>query len=102
MENSFKELNERIKQNWEKHGTLEWAILGLNSEAGEVADILIKEKYFDQDPSGLVDELGDCLHYLLAICHLTGISWESVIEANLQKSKDRYPDGWNKNPIKLR
>jgi NTP pyrophosphatase (non-canonical NTP hydrolase) len=72
---------------------LQWAILGLAAEAGEVAGVI--EKWLRKDDSvgipkqGLLDEIGDVIWYATEICNQTGITLDEVIEHNISKINER-------------
>jgi len=72
---------------------LDYLIHGLTSEAGEVAG---KRKKFLRDHTemnafvgDLESELGDVLWYVAQLCEITGLSMETVMEANIAKLEDR-------------
>ena len=78
---------------------LEYPVLGLASEAGEVAGELkrlIRSGPLDR-PEGalesLLDELGDVLWYCAAVCRELGTSLSAVAERNLAKLGDRARRG---------
>lgn len=70
--------------------------MGLNGEAGEVVDLLKKFVFHGHkfDKEGLVKELGDVLWYVALICDSLGIPMEEVMEKNIKKLKERYPEGF--------
>lgn len=73
-----------------------WNAIGLAGEAGEVAE-LIKKGIFHQhglDRDKLAKELGDCMWYIAAICTKTGLDLGEIMQANIDKLKLRYPDGY--------
>ncbi|KON34684.1 hypothetical protein AC477_00115 [miscellaneous Crenarchaeota group-1 archaeon SG8-32-1] len=77
-----------------KGNNLVYPILGLNGEAGEVAEKLKKlirdEHYADADFVKSIDkELGDVLWYIAAICSELGISMNGVAHRNIRKLEDR-------------
>jgi NTP pyrophosphatase (non-canonical NTP hydrolase) len=75
---------------------LVWNALGLAGEAGEVADT-IKKAVFHQHGvtrSVLMKELGDVLWYVAALCTKLDISMEHVMEQNIAKLRERYPEGY--------
>lgn len=78
---------------------LTYCALGLNGEAGEVADKLKKiqrDKGFviqGNDREALKAELGDCLWYLAICAYELGLTLENVAESNIAKLKDRMARG---------
>lgn len=72
-------------------------LMGLNGEAGEAIDILKKHLYqgHELDYEHLVKELGDVAWYLTISAHAIGVSLETVLALNVDKLKDRYPDGFD-------
>lgn len=71
--------------------------LGLVCEAGEAGDIIKKVVYHghDLDEQELKKELGDVLWYLSNICNVLGYSLEDIAKMNMEKLKERYPNGFN-------
>lgn len=76
-----------------KEEVMHWAI-GLGEECGEALSV-IKHKYYagSYDPIDLVEELGDLLWYLAALCTASGFNFEDVAAFNLAKMDFRYPKG---------
>lgn len=73
------------------------SMLGLNSEAGEVADLIKKAWYSPRldvakivDRTALKKELGDVLYYLTRAAALYGISLQDVANCNRQKLEERH------------
>lgn len=80
----------------DKKGMLHHAVFGLTSEAGEVAWILQKVyQGHDFDTSHMMLELGDCLWMIAEACEALGIGMDDVMQANIEKLKKRYPDGFS-------
>ena len=74
-----------------------WNALGLAGEAGEVADH-IKKGVFHQhgiDLEKLKKEIGDTLWYLAALCTTLDLDMSSIMQANIEKLKVRYPNGYS-------
>ena len=72
--------------------------LGLNGEAGEVAD-LIKKGIFhghEMDRHELAKEIGDCLWYIANLSKIAGFTLEQVATMNVTKLMRRYPEGFDK------
>lgn len=81
-----------------------WDVIGLVGEAGEVAD-LIKKGVFHQhglDKKKIFEELGDVLWYVAALCTTLGLDLASVMDANVEKLKRRYPNGYSSDDSQKR
>lgn len=72
--------------------------LGLG-ESGEVQNLVKKEWYHGHvlSKEKIVDEVGDMIWYAAALCHLYDLHLSDVLEFNLNKLKNRYPDGFSKD-----
>ena len=74
-------------------------VLGLNGEAGEVAEKIkkvIRDKNSvidDNDRKEIQKELGDVLWYLAVLSDTLGLDLESVASMNLEKLKSRHQRG---------
>lgn len=77
---------------------LHW-VLGLNGEAGEVAEKLkkiIRDKnsvITEEDKQELAKEIGDVLWYLAVFAHDLGVPLEQIAQQNLDKLKSRKDRG---------
>lgn len=71
-------------------------LLGLAGEAGEVCDYMKKVigHGHPMEPNKLKKELGDVLWYVSALATTFGMTLEEVAEANIEKLKIRYPQGF--------
>lgn len=74
---------------------LNYSVLGLNGEAGEVADALKKLNYHGHPviKADLIAELGDVLWYVASIANDLDVSLAEVASGNLGKLWSRYPEG---------
>ncbi len=78
--------------------TLHW-VLGINGEAGEVAEKVKKiirdkgGKISQQDKEELAKELGDVLWYLAVFAHDLGFQLDGIAEQNLAKLQSRQVRG---------
>lgn len=68
--------------------------LGLGGESGEVLDDIKKREYHGRDISTkhTSEELGDVLWYVANLATQLGYSLEDIVEYNIYKLKNRYPD----------
>ena len=81
-----------------------WNAIGLAGEAGEVAEH-IKKGVFHQhgiDREKLAKELGDVLWYAAALCTKSGLDMGEVMQANVDKLRKRYPNGYSSEDSKRR
>jgi NTP pyrophosphatase (non-canonical NTP hydrolase) len=76
---------------------LVWNALGLAGEAGEVANTIKKSVFHRHgiNTETIMEELGDVLWYISAICTKLNISLEDVMKNNVGKLKSRYPNGYS-------
>lgn len=68
--------------------------LGLCGEAGEVAE-QVKKHFFhghELDKRHMIEELGDVAWYLAVLCDAIGSDLDTVMEENLKKLEQRYPE----------
>lgn len=74
-----------------------WNAIGLAGEAGEVAE-LVKKGVFHRheiDTGKLFKELGDVLWYVACMCTCLGMDLGEVMQGNIDKLKERYPNGFS-------
>lgn len=76
---------------------LNHAVLGLTGEVGELAGAAEKWLYYgkDLDLLNLAEEVGDCLWYLALLCNAARLDFSKVMEANVEKLKQRFPDKYS-------
>lgn len=82
---------------YENHGMLINAALGLCGESGEVADIIKKATFqgHELDVVHVAKELGDVAWYLAVGAHAIGYDLETIMQMNVEKLRARYPDGFD-------
>lgn len=70
---------------------LGYVALGVNGEAGEIAEKVKKWKREDDRSylDGLEKEIGDVTWYLSQLCEELGLSYDDVAVANIEKLADR-------------
>ncbi|MBQ4108366.1 MAG: nucleoside triphosphate pyrophosphohydrolase family protein [Clostridia bacterium] len=95
--NEYQELAMRtVNPKLNKDEILINSVMGLCGESGEAIDIV--KKWFahghELDREHLKKELGDIAWYLAEAATALDITLESVLEANIEKLKKRYPEGF--------
>jgi NTP pyrophosphatase (non-canonical NTP hydrolase) len=77
---------------------LHW-VLGINGEAGEIAEKIKKiirdknGKVSEADKAELAKEVGDVLWYLAVFAHHLGVPFETIAKQNLDKLQSRKARG---------
>jgi len=71
--------------------------LGLNGEAGEVADVVKKHLFQGHELNipHIKEELGDVMWYVALMCTAINAPLEDVMKSNIDKLKARFPDGFS-------
>ena len=72
-------------------------VMGLCGESGETIDIVKKwlAQGHELDREHLAKELGDIAWYLAETATALDLSLEDIFEANIQKLRKRFPDGFD-------
>ncbi len=80
------------------------AALGLTGESGEVSDYIKKVLFHghDLDKTKVMDELGDVLWYVALMADAIEVPLSTIMAANIEKLKARYPDGFDPERSKKR
>lgn len=76
------------KAGW-KDPDLTHAILGVYTEAHELLDEMM---FIDTDKNAVVGEVGDLLWYVALLLKTLDVSFEEVMEKNIEKLRKRYPE----------
>lgn len=73
------------------------ASLGLTTESAEFADQLKRHLFYQKplDKINLVEELGDIMWYFAVACRALKVNPEEILDKNIEKLKNRYPEGFN-------
>jgi NTP pyrophosphatase (non-canonical NTP hydrolase) len=74
------------------------AAFGLTAEAGEFTEVVKKiflqgKPYTEENVFHMKRELGDICWYLAQACMALDISFDEVLEMNVEKLSARYPEG---------
>ena len=95
---TFKEYAENANRTINQQGQklLLNGALGLAGEAGEAADLIKKHVFqgHDLDAQKVLNEIGDVIWYLNALCIATGYTLEDAAIMNNNKLAARYPNGF--------
>lgn len=72
------------------------SVMGLCGESGEAIDIVKKwlAQGHELDKEHLAKELGDIAWYLAEAATALDLSLEEIFQANIEKLKKRYPEGF--------
>lgn len=72
---------------------------GMAFEAGEVGDHMKKHWVYDRplNRDEVIEEMGDTFHYFVMLLIKMNVSLSEVIEANVEKLRARYPNGFTKH-----
>lgn len=75
------------------------ASMGLCGESGEVIDLVKKHLFqgHDLDDEKLIKELGDVAWYLAEAATALNVDLSEILEKNIKKLENRFPDGFNSN-----
>ena len=74
------------------------AALGVSAEAGEFTEVVKKiflqgKPYTEENAFHMKRELGDIMWYLAQACMALDISFDEILEMNVEKLSARYPEG---------
>ena len=72
-------------------------VMGLCGESGEAIDIVKKHLHQGHplDREALIKELGDIAWYLAEAATALDLSLDEILQANIDKLKKRYPEGFD-------
>lgn len=70
--------------------------VGVAGEAGELLDAVKKTWIYNKplDSTNILEESGDCLFYIARLLQLNGFTLQEAMQANLEKLRKRYPEGY--------
>ena len=71
--------------------------MGLCGETGEVVDYVKKYLYHGHklEKEKLFEELGDIMWYLTNIASFYNLSMSDILDENIKKLEERYPEGFS-------
>lgn len=97
---AMKTLNPKL----DKKDVLINSVMGLCGESGEAIDIVKKwmAHGHELDKEHLIKELGDIAWYLAEAATALDVNLEDILQANIEKLKKRFPEGFDENRSKER
>lgn len=87
------------------HGDLlQNGVMGLCGESGECVDLVKKHLFqgHELDKEHLVKELGDVAWYLAVTAEAIGYDLNTILQMNVKKLRDRYPNAFDEERSKHR
>ena len=95
--NEYQRLAQRTASTKVPSSKIENGILGLCGETGEIADVYKKYLYqgHELDREHMAEELGDVCWYVAELAAGLGVTLEEVMAQNIEKLRNRYPDGFD-------
>lgn len=86
-----------LNQSLNKKEVLINSVMGLCGESGEAIDIVKKwmAHGHELDKDHLAKELGDIAWYLAEAATALDMDLEDILQANIEKLKKRYPEGFS-------
>lgn len=86
-----------LNKKLDKKEMLTNSVMGLCGESGEACDLVKKHLFHghELDREALIKELGDVAWYLAEAVAALDISLDEVFERNIEKLKQRYPEGFS-------
>lgn len=75
---------------------MQHALFGMCGEIGEIQSMFQKKfQGHEIDSDALMHEVGDLCWFVAEFCTAEGWELESVMKANIEKLKKRYPEGFS-------
>ena len=95
--NDYQRMARRTAGDKRKSDKMEEALFGLAGEVGELCDHYKKYMHQGHDINydHMAEEAGDVLWYLAEIADALGVTLEEIARRNIDKLRDRYPDGFD-------
>ena len=75
------------------------ALLGLSGEVGEVTDMIKKYIFHGHEmtEAEIQKEIGDVCWYIAMLCESFGFELDRIMQNNINKLKNRYPEGFSES-----
>ena len=93
----YQKLAMRTNDKWDYQKMLVNGALGLNGEAGEIADTIKKWQFQGHaiNPDKIAEELGDICWYIAIMAKALNYDFSEILYINIEKLKIRYPKGFD-------
>lgn len=80
------------------------ATMGISTEAGELLDVMKKHLAYGRsiDKVNIAEEVGDVLWYVAIILRELNMTFEQVMEMNINKLQKRFPDKFTEEEANTR
>ena len=92
-----------INKDLDDKQTLHHALFEMSSEMGEISGIYQKElQGHEIDKQHLKKEIGDLLWGVAELCTVNDFSMDEIAQMNIDKLRERYPDGFDSERSKHR
>ena len=93
-----------LNQELSKREVLINSVMGLCGESGEAIDIVKKwmAHGHELDKDHLAKELGDIAWYLAEAATALEMDLEDILQANIEKLRKRYPEGFSSEKSRVR
>ena len=95
--NDYQRMARRTAGTKQKSYKMEEALFGLAGEVGELCDHYKKFKHqgHELNYDHMAEEAGDVMWYLAEIADALGTTLEDIARRNIDKLRNRYPDGFD-------
>ena len=79
-----------------KEKMLKECLLSIPKEAGEILRPFKKYEFHGMpfDKNEVIEEIGDVMWYCVVLAHCLDVDASEILEMNLNKLQDRYPNGF--------
>ena len=101
LRSGFDRYQRQTRRTWRGDGSvqdqIDNAVLGLVGEGGEIAEKWKKHRFqgHEWNCDNVAEEIGDILFYAARLAELIGWDLSTVADANIEKLRRRYPEGFS-------
>jgi NTP pyrophosphatase (non-canonical NTP hydrolase) len=86
--------NDAVEERMLRHTRALHALMGLQTEIGELVDVWKREIFYNKSSDGvnIIEEIGDIAWYLALLCDHIDVEFEQCLQINIAKLQKRYPE----------